>query len=57
MVPPGNLGARGIKLLRDLTEESVNFSTLAISSISILLLFGELRGSIKEISLIGKKNL
>ena len=31
----------GVKLLRDLAEKSVNFSTLAISSIRLLLVFGE----------------
>ena len=30
-----------VKLLRDLTEKSVNFSTLATSSIRPLLFFGE----------------
>ena len=32
---------RGVKLLRDLTEKSVNFSTLATSNIRLLLAFGE----------------
>ena len=36
-----NLGETGVKLLRDLTEESVNFCTLATSSIRLLLVFGE----------------
>ena len=31
----------GVKLLRDLTEKSVNFSALATSSIRLLLVFGE----------------
>ena len=31
----------GIKLLRDLTEKSVNFSTLETFNISLLLVFGE----------------
>ena len=31
----------GVKLLRDLTEKSVNFSTLATSNIRRLLVFGE----------------
>ena len=31
----------GVKLLRDLTEKSVNFSTLATSNIRLLLVFGE----------------
>ena len=31
----------GVKLLRDLTEKSVNFSTLATSKIRLLLFFGE----------------
>ena len=31
----------GVKLLRDLTEKSVNFSTLATSNIMLLLFFGE----------------
>ena len=30
-----------VKLLRDLTEKSVNFSTLATSNIRLLLFFGE----------------
>ena len=29
----------GVKLLKDLTEESVNFSTLATSNIRLLLVF------------------
>ena len=33
--------AGGVKLLRDLTEKSVNFSTLATSNIRLLLVFGE----------------
>ena len=31
----------GVKVLRDLTEKSVNFSTLATSNIRLLLVFGE----------------
>ena len=31
----------GVKLLRDLTEQSVSFSTLATSNIRLLLFFGE----------------
>ena len=31
----------GVKLLRDLTEKSVNFSTLATFNIRLLLFFGE----------------
>ena len=31
----------GVKLLRYLTEKSVNFSTLATSNIRLLLVFGE----------------
>ena len=31
----------GVKLLRDLTEKSVKFSTLATSNITLLLIFGE----------------
>ena len=31
----------GLKLLRDLTEKSVNFSTLATSNIRLLLFLGE----------------
>ena len=34
-------GNTGVKLLRDLTEKSVNFSTLATSNIRLLLVFGE----------------
>ena len=36
-----NLGQSGGKLLRDLTEKSANFSTLATSNIGFLLFFGE----------------
>ena len=36
-----NLGESRVKLLRDLTEKSVNFSTLATSNIRLLLVFGE----------------
>ena len=39
---PGKFGRkRGVKLLRDLTEKSVNFGTLATSNIRLLLVFGE----------------
>ena len=31
----------GVKLLRDLTDKSVNFSTLATSNIRLPLVFGE----------------
>ena len=31
----------GVRLLRDLTERSVNFSDLATSNIRLLLVFGE----------------
>ena len=31
----------GVKLLKELTEKSVNFSTLATSNIRLLLVFGE----------------
>ena len=41
----GSLGKygrkRGVKLLRDLTEKSVSFSTLPTSNIRLLLFFGE----------------
>ena len=46
----------GVKLLRDLTEKSVNFSTLATSNIRRLLIFG-FRGSINETSPIGEKKI
>ena len=36
-----NLGESRVKLLRDLTEKSVNFSTLATFNIRLLLVFGE----------------
>ena len=36
-----NLGESGGQSLRDLTEKSVNFSTLATSNIRLLLVFGE----------------
>ena len=34
-------GTAGVKLLRDLTEKSVNFSTLATSNIRLLPVFSE----------------
>ena len=34
-------GEAGVKLLRDLTKKSVNFSTLATSNIRLLLVFGD----------------
>ena len=37
----GRKGGGGVKLLRDLTEKGVNFSTLATSNIRLLLVFGE----------------
>ena len=37
----GKFGRAGVKLLRDLTEKSVNFSSLATSNIRLLLGFGE----------------
>ena len=37
---PENLGESGVELL-DLTEKSVNFSTLATFNIRLLLVFGE----------------
>ena len=37
----GKIGRKRVKLLRDLTEKSVNFSTLATSNIRLLLFFGE----------------
>ena len=36
-----NLGKVGVKLLRDVIEKSVNFSTLETSNIRLLLFFGE----------------
>ena len=36
-----NLGESGGQTLRDLTEKSVNFSTLATFNIRLLLVFGE----------------
>ena len=37
----GKIGGKaGVKLLRDLTKKSVNFSTLATSNIRLLLFFG-----------------
>ena len=39
---PGKSGRKTeVKLLRDLTEKSVNFGTLATSNIRLLLVFGE----------------
>ena len=46
----------GVKLLRDLTEKSVNFSTLATSNIRLLPVFGE-EESINETSPIGEKKI
>ena len=44
-----------VKLLRDLTEKSVNFSTLATSNIRRLLVFGEEDQQTKLIRLVRKK--
>ena len=42
LVPPGKFERkRGVKLLRDLTEKSVNFSTLATFNIRLLLFYGK----------------
>ena len=46
----------GVNLLRDLTDKSVNFSTLAISNIRLLLFFWW-RRSINERSPIGEKKI
>ena len=45
----------GVKLLRDLTEKSVNFSTLATSNIRLLLVFGKEDQQTKLILLVRKK--
>ena len=45
----------GVKLLRDLTEKSVNFSTLATSNIRLLLVFGEEDQYTKQVGLVRKK--
>ena len=44
-----------VKLLRDLTEKSVNFSTLATSSFRLLLVL--VKGSINQTSPIGEKKI
>ena len=46
----------GVKLLRDLVEKSVNFSTLATSNIRLLLVFWR-RESINGTSPIGEKKI
>ena len=51
-----NLGESGVKLFRDLTEKTVNFSTLPTSNMRLLLIFWW-RGSINQISPIGKKTI
>ena len=45
----------GVKLLRDLTKKSVNFSTMATSNIRLLLVFGEEDKSMKLVRLVRKK--
>ena len=45
-----------VKLLRDLTEKSVNFSTLATSSIRLLLVFGEEDQQTKLVLLVRKSS-
>ena len=45
----------GVKLLRDLTERSVNFSTLATSNIRLLAVFGEEDQKTKLVRLVRKK--
>ena len=46
----------GVKLLRDITEESVNFSTLATSNIRRLLVFGEEDQKTKLVRLVTKNS-
>ena len=46
----------GVKLLRDLTEKSVNFRTLATFNITLLQVFGQ-ADSINEASPIGEKKI
>ena len=48
-------GKVGVKLLRDLTEKSVNFSTLATSNIRLLLGFGEEDQLTNLVRLVRKK--
>ena len=50
-----NLGENGVKLLRNLTEKSVNFSTLATSNIRLLLFFVEEDQQTKLVRLLRKK--
>ena len=45
----------GVKLLRDLTEKSVNFSTLPTSNIRLLLFLGEEDEQTKLVRLVRKK--
>ena len=45
-----------VKLLRDLTEKSVNFSTLATSRIRLLLVFGEEDQQTKLVLLVRKSS-
>ena len=52
----GNIWEKaGVKLFRDLTEESVNFSTLATSNIKLLLFFGEEDQQTKLVRLVREK--
>ena len=44
-----------VKLLRDLTEKSVNLSTLATFNIRLLLVFGEQDQKTKLVQLVRKK--
>ena len=54
---PGKFGEKvGVKLLRDLTEKSVNFSTLATSNIRLLLVFGKEDQQTKLVLLVRKSS-
>ena len=51
-----NLGEGGVKLLRDLAEKSINFSTLAASNIRLLIFFGE-EDQQEKLAQIGEKQI
>ena len=50
-----NLGESGSQTFKDLTEKSVNFSTLATSNIRLLLVFDEEDQQTKLVRLVRKK--
>ena len=54
---PGKFGRKRGSVLRDLTEESANFSALATSDIKLSLCFAEVDQQTKLVRLVKKKSL